>query len=263
MRGSARGAVLKAPHCLKPRGGLPAGPSTKGRYFADVFCGGGGVGKQALRMGVNARFWDTRYGPSGNVIARPVFRQLISDVRCALVIAMMLAPPCASFSLPFQRDEWCRTKDEPWGLAKISERKRLLVEAGNRTARAALRLARECQKAMVPWCLEHPASSYLLSTPEYLALRAQPSVHFILLDQCQFGASYRKHTALLCGGVDDHDLDRLRKTCGASRRCTRTGRRHDWLEGKKLTQASKYPTTLCRHVAFVLLERARTGAANL
>ena len=214
-------------------------------------------------MGVNARFWDTRYGPDGNVTARRVLTQLIRDIRAVLIYAMMLAPPCASFSLPFQRDEWCRTKEEPWGLAGISERKRLLVDAGNRTARAALRLARECHKAGVPWCLEHPASSYLLATKEYIALRALPGVHFVVLDQCQFGAKYRKHTALLCGGADDCDLDRLRKTCGASRRCTKTGLRHEWLEGKKLTNASRYPLNLCRHIAFVLLERARTGAANL
>ena len=145
----------------------------------------------------------------------------------------MMGPPCSSWSMMNQSVS--RTHSDPWGVSgQPSPGAFEKVKVGNRCARAALRIIRDCNKFNLPWALEHPRSSRLFWTREFQNLMQQDNVIVCDLDQCQFGTPWRKSTRVLVGNVPEQDCIYLFKKCfsGRDRCCSRSGKRHVILQGK-------------------------------
>ena len=94
-----------------------------------------------------------------------------------------------------------------------------------------------------------------------------PRVHVRVLDQCQYGTSWRKRTRMVLGNIDELDTLKLGHMCrGSGGWCSR-GRRHTILQGSsghgdKTAQAAAYPRRLCTALVQALLSTARARRYN-
>ena len=230
--------------------------SERGTYLADLFGGHGGVARAAEQRDITGRVWDLAAGPRYDLCRRSVRRQLCREARRGLLIAACLAPPCSTFSL--QQRGALRALDQPWGKSGLDDRLQSKVDSGNRTARAALSLARQFLSLGVSWVLEHPAGSYLWKTPEMQALIDSPHVMLITIDQCAFRVPWRKSTRLLFGNCDPEDVLGLasHRCKSTSKICSFTGKPHTVLQGSLTAPSQRYPPLLCRRLADVLLGQA-------
>ncbi|CAK0879749.1 unnamed protein product [Prorocentrum cordatum] len=68
-------------------------------FFAELFSGAGRVAAAARRVGYCSREWGIKAGPAGNVLRQCVEAGLCASILAGLVLAVMLAPPCTSFSV--------------------------------------------------------------------------------------------------------------------------------------------------------------------
>eukprot|EP00974_Lingulodinium_polyedra_P062941 6076097-Lingulodinium_polyedra.AAC.1 len=89
-------------------------------------------------------------------------------------------------------------------------------------------------------------------------------MYAIKLDQCQYGAKWRKRTKLAVKNIDIRDTGRLHRLCGARRGiCSRTGKAHWHLQGSlpgggsACAAAAEYPREQCRNLAYVLACKTR------
>lgn len=236
----------------------------KGRYFAEAFAGHGGVSAAARRWGLATREWELQRDPRADLTRPAVLRAIGRDMRTGRVIAIHLGPPCQTFSIAQNRTRCIRSRLEPWGLKNLSAHDRRRVRGGNRTFRAALRLARMAQRCGVPWMIEHPHTAFSWHTAEIEKLSRQPGVVVTVVDQCMFSARWRKRTRLIFGHVDTVDATRIQyRLCKGRAICQRTNRPHLHLEGKNergvswTSIASAYPTEMCNAIVHALTASAR------
>ena len=223
----------------------------------------------AHRLGLAARSWEVSDGPHYD-LSRPMVKQRIrSEAQCGNIICTMLAPPCGSFSSLQFLNERLRDASFPWGLPRLSARAEARVQEGNRTAFAALYYFRLCMRLSIPVCLEHPFRSWLWSCPEVQALLVRKGVESVIVDQCQFGSSFRKRTRLMFHGCDSLDVSSLNRLCRGGRVCNKTGRPHKPTfgtcptGGKWSVQAGHYPPRFADVILRVLLESRRHAGSEL
>jgi len=129
---------------------------------------------------------------------------------------------------------------------------------GNTTLRAALRIIGSLQRSKVPWIFEHPHSSFAFQTPEFKRILSANTVHFRVLDQCRYGAKWRKRTRLVCGNLCEQDTEKLGLMCTGSGGFCGNGVRHWVLEGnsggqRRTAIAAAYPKRMARALAQTLL----------
>lgn len=204
-------------------------------HVSDLFSGCGSVSRAVLRTGFDSVAYVVRNGEKFNVVRNRVMLKLLKQIRGDVIFAVMLAPPCSSFSVAFQRNGTVRSRQQPWGITDLPNHLHSRVSEGNKTMKAAFRIAQTAHQAGIPWILENPYSSWAFKTPEARALQQKGAV-FLKLDQCQYGTPWKNRTGLLAGNLDVYDLARLNKTCDyRDGRCSKSGRPHVVLEGGRLT----------------------------
>ena len=232
----------------------------KGHYVADLFSGEGDVALACERLGFASREWDIRHGHQCDLTSRKVLRRLKCDVKAGKVLAVMLAPPCSSFSVARDRTKVIRTRDMPWGIPShlLSHQDWEKIELGNACFRSCFSLIRLLDKFSVPWVLENPHSSKCWYLPFLQRWSCKSHVHTIVADFCQFGTPWKKRTRFLCGNIVRDDLHRLDQHCGGRETCSRTGKPHFLLTGKGphgqnwTAIAEPYPKRLCDALAYAL-----------
>ena len=244
----------QAPSASLKKGNRPS------QYVADLFAGKGGVSHQCRRLGYKAKEWEIERGIEFDLTSRAVRKAIIKDAKRGLILAVMLAPPCTSFSVARDRTKVIRSRAYPWGLPadQLTSAEFEKVQEGNRCFEAAFELIHVFNKLRIPWILENPASSKCWYLDPIQQLLSHPSCNLITLDFCQFGTPWKKPTSLLCFNVDPQDLLRLQRRCqGSSGICCKTQRPHWQLSGTYKGQnwtkiAQPYPVSLCKQLAFVL-----------
>ena len=199
----------------------------------------------------------------GDVTNLSVCKNLVSVIVAGCVLAVMLSPPCTSFSQARDRHHEIRSKDFPWGFPAetLSDADEARIKSGNATARAAFRIMRACLKHNVPFIMENPCASKIFLLPPLLSILAKPGVGQLTLDQCQYGSTWKKRTSLVHFAVDDlHLLDQRCRTRGGI--CSKTRLPHFQLQGiassgihwTNIDQA--FPHNLAVHLAWCLLQNA-------
>lgn len=125
--------------------------------------------------------------------------------------------------------------------------------------RIAFKLMHEILTAGASWGFEHPLNSYVFRTREMQELLANPRVHTLVLDQCAFGARWRKSTRFVFGNVCEQDTMSLRlRCCGKHGMCSLTRKRHVTLQGRSSSgrnlaeEAAAYPPRLYHALAKAL-----------
>ena len=178
--------------------------------------------------------WELDRGEEFNLTSPAVIKQVLSEIRSGRVLAVMMAPPCSSFSIARHRTKVIRSRQRPWGIPKdmLTADEWQKVQQGNACFRTACRVARLCDRLRIPYFIENPASSKCWYLPPLQRLRQSTHSHVITLDFGQFGAKWLKPTTFLCGQCDLQDLHRLQRHCHRSGRiCSRTGEPHFQLTG--------------------------------
>lgn len=254
-----------APHCRDhARPALPkhfsAVKGPRGSYVADLFAGKGGVSRAVRALGFSAREWELLKGPDHDLTNPVVVFKLLEDIRKGHVLAVMLAPPCSSFSPARDRTSVIRNRQHPWGIPGISDKDLAKVRVGNSCFKTCFKVIRLLDKFGVPWVLENPHGSKCWFLPQLAAFQQCSNVQTVVTDFCMWGTKWRKRTRLLVGNVDPCDVGRLRKLCcGKKGFCSRTQKRHFQLTGSGPNGipwtriAQPYPTRLCHSLAHVLL----------
>ena len=139
----------------------------------DAFGGCGGVGKAVLRLGFLARKYELLDGY--DLTAPAVLRSIRQDILAGRVLALMLAPPCTSFSIAQARNGPIRSKEQPLGLPALPPHRQAKVDVGNRCMHATLQYCKWAMKRGVPWIIEHPQSSYMWRVPAVQSLFGAPA----------------------------------------------------------------------------------------
>ena len=239
-----------------------------GTFVADLFSGCGGVSKAVRVLGFDGREWEIALGPDGDLCNRNVRRKLLHAIRSGRVIAIMAAPPCGTFSSARDRSGAIRSRSFPWGLPDLPPHDAAKVADGNRCLRGLLSVIRCAHTRGLPWLWENPHSSKMWYVPEVAKLSAHDRVETCVLDQCMFGARWKKRTRFLAGNFNADDLCRLNCLCQGGKVCERTGQPHIVLSGSApggtpwTRIAQSYPPRLYRVCARLLTEGARMQYVN-
>ena len=238
----------------------PPRRNQKGCYVADVFSGRGGVALACERIGFVSRQWDIRLGHQCDLTSRNVLYRLKCDIRSGKVLAMMMAPPCSSFSVARDRIKVIRTRNQPWGISSefLTTAETEKIQLGNACFKSCFALIRTLDRFGIPWILENPASSKCWHLPFLQSICRQQHVHNIYSDFCQFGTIWKKHTRFVCGNIEFDDLHRVNLQCQGQSVCSVTRKPHFHLTGKgphgrHWTEiAQPYPRRLCDGLAYAL-----------
>ena len=220
-------------------------------------------------LGVAARTWDVADNERGDLTQRSVLAKLRGEVLQGRIAGAMLAPPCGSFGPAGNRRKPLRTAARPWGraAAELTEHEQQRVKTGNATAKASLEILSWLNRVRTPWILEHPHGSYLWQTKQMQKVLAECEV--FVVDQCRFGAKWRKRTRLACGNLEEQDVeifkDKLRR--GAKGCCSTTGWPHWILSGAekgrdRTSLAAAYPSRLAAALARCLTSVLRSSIYN-
>ena len=149
-----------------------------------------------------------------------------------IVIGLMLAPPCGSWSRALTM--WghaVRSRDKIYGLDNLAPHRDLIRLLGNVTMRSAYKIARRAVAGNIPVVLEQPCASLMLVTPEHKRLAKDKTYRFMNIDQCQYGARWRKRTSLCFWNTISPDALDVR--CGGHNGiCDQTNKYHTQLQGK-------------------------------
>ena len=227
------------------------------------------MSRQHRAAGFSTREWECLRGDAEDLVRPCVQRLVRQDIAAGRLLGAFLAPPCGSWS-SINRSVH-RPCSDLWGsLEQPSAAATKSVRRGNACARAALKLISSLEAHRVPWLLEHPRSSKLWRTQEFISLANRSHIEICHLDQCQYGTRWRKATTLMCSHVDPYNLHRLHRRCHKSRSglCNATGKAHIQLRGlhssgiPMTSLASSYPRDLAQDISFVLVDEARARFMN-
>ena len=193
--------------------------------------------------------------------------QLLADLRCGKILAVMLAPPCTTSSRA--RRVRLRSREHPWGFPHLEGRDREQVENGNSCILIVLSVIRMCHRFKIPFVVENPHSSMLWDVPELAKFLTHESCHVRVLDFCFFGTAWKKPTRLLLGNIPFADTASLDARCaGRGGWCSTSRAKHFLLEGPgpggvpRTRTAQEYPKKLCKLLADVLTAPARDQFAS-
>ena len=161
---------------------------------------------------------------TNNLCLRSVIRTIRGWIRGKLLVAVLIATPCASFSTARNKPggpRALRTADWPGGLPDLAGADLQKVRAGNSLAYASFSIFMECRRHNIPVLIENPAYSWLWKLPAARNCAKQPGVPDAYFDMCALKAPWHNRTRVRTWGLDLSDwqcLCKSRSTCAFSDR---------------------------------------------
>ena len=76
--------------------------------------------------------FDVLNGPRDDLTNKVTKQKLLQDLRRGQILGVMLAPPCNTFSVAFDRGTPIRSAQYPWGLPDVDSRLSERLASGNR-----------------------------------------------------------------------------------------------------------------------------------
>ena len=134
----------------------------------DIFGGAGGVGAGCAQRGLGSTVIDTSISSRMDVTKKHFLHWIEEQIKTSRIGTVMLATPCASFSLAVSRSgRAIRSTEYPRGPPdKLTLKESERVQMGNAVLDASLSIIRLCVQLKVPAILENPKTSYLWSDPQ-------------------------------------------------------------------------------------------------
>ena len=231
-----------------------------------MFSGYARFSEACAQAGIEAEAWDTLDTSRADILVKANRDKLVKDMKVGLVIFMLFALPCTTWSRA-RRNDGCGPgplrddREYLWGLPGLSLKDQSKVYEGNRLWRITYDLICTAASLTIPVVLENPLSSRVWLTPQVQRLAHRFPVTNGVAHFCQYGEPRRKAMRFLCIHVPGL-AERLLACKPKARRCLRTGKKHVQLcgtdaSGTWLTmRAQPYPRALCDVLANSLIEAA-------
>ena len=224
--------------------------------FLELFAGEGGLSAEMRRLGSPSLALEINDGSHFDLSDVVVFQMLIGWVASGIVWGAHAGTPCTSFTRARRGTPGSsmpgpvRSNEHINGLPNLSLKDLELVRVGNLLAHRSGAILRALFDRRKPISEENPRNSFLWIRRDRLQL-VHDGASLVSVDQCMFGAPWRKRTGLLLGHVG---LNRARcLLCSPSQICDRTGVDHVTLglgKGKvNPKQAQVYPKFFCKWLA--------------
>lgn len=178
--------------------------------FVEVYAGAAKVTHYMVELGFStcppldlsySEEFDLRYS---HVIAWLTY--LVSE---KLVLAVMLEPPCSTYSII--RRPALRSKEIPFGFDPQEEK----TQVGNQLAARACQVFYIAAINLVAAMLETTFSSLLKHLPFYKAAAAIAGVKQVRVDSCRFGSPHLKSFRMLCAHLDTGAINLRCRCCKA------------------------------------------------
>ncbi len=186
-----------------------------------------------------------------------VFSSLLRRIRSRVFSAVMLAPPCTTFSRA--RHPALRTSAEPWGVSACLDSPQL--QLANRLTRRTLTLIRLLIRPHISFGVENPLASIFWCLPEVRHHMSQSYSTVLNTDFCQWGTSWKKPTRVWFGFFDPSLVKPGCIRChprGCV--CSRTDRHHTVLSGRTnegilwTKVAEPYPSRFAAFLAKIFID---------
>ena len=158
--------------------------------------------------------WDICRGPQFDLLNEEVQQRLLQRIEAGEFAAVLLSPPCASWSRAPWANRWgprpLRTALHPWGMPWLEGERLQKVARSNAMIRFCIQVLEVAIKMGLGVFLEHPENlgsvrsrpsptvrpASIWELPEVRRLQ-QGEVFTVAFYQCQFGAKSRKPTRVL------------------------------------------------------------------
>lgn len=158
--------------------------------------------------------WDICRGPDNDLLDEATQRRLLQSIEAGEFFAILLSPPCASWSRAPWANRWgprpLRTALHPWGLPWLEGSKLSKVAASNAMIRLCMQVLERAIALGLGVFLEHPENlgsvrsrpsatvrpASIWELPEIQRLQ-EKDIFTVAFYQCQFGSPSRKPTRVL------------------------------------------------------------------
>jgi len=202
--------------------------------FVEVYAGAAKVTKYMVGLGFSAcPPLDLSYSEEYDLRYNHVLAWLTYLVSERLVLAIMLEPPCTTYSII--RRPALRSKDVPFGFRPEEEK----TKVGNQLAARACQVFYIAAINFVAAMLETTFSSLLKHLPFYKAAASVEGAKQVRVDSCRFGSPHLKSFRMLCAHL---------KTELISLRC-RCCKPHLQVQGKYTKASATYTDELSLAIA--------------
>ena len=161
--------------------------------FVEVFAGASTVTEKVAARGFSVCCpIDITISSELNMACVHVVEWLIHLVQNHFVKAVMIEPPCTTFSI--MRRPALRSKQQPFGF-DLQDRQ---TTVGTKLAHRALQLLGVCSRYGISGILENPWSSKMKYLPAWRLLESDPHCTLVRCDSCAYGSIHLKAFAFLC-----------------------------------------------------------------
>ena len=190
-------------HCPKYAAPGPKRPLAYRFDFIEVFAGSAKVTAAMAQLGVAVGPpIELSFSEEYDVSERHVVAWLSYLVRNRLVLAIMVEPPCTTFSII--RRPALRSRFEPYGFQPREEK----TFTGNMLAGRACQLMSIAGINRVAGLLETPFSSLLKHLPCWQSVQRMMCSKVVRVDSCRFGSPHLKSFRMLCVHLSPKHIDR-------------------------------------------------------
>ena len=131
-------------------------------YWADLFCGTGGIGAAFSRRGFRGRWLDLAVSSSHDILTAEGYAAMICAVLALVPFGFCwLGPPCSLF-IWRSSGTTKRSHQRPRGNLRLR-----IVRSANRIAARVLQLLKLCTLRRVQWVVEQPMTSMIFMLPRW------------------------------------------------------------------------------------------------
>lgn len=182
------------------------------RVFLELYAGAGVVTNNSRRRGYGAMSFEINNGCEYDLLHPCVHKLILGWIRSGVICGVFPGTQCSSWSIARHGpvgSAWgpLRSRSHILGLPNLNDKDQRKGDLGNNQMRNTAAIIDCCVALGVPCMLENPHNSRLWLAPPIARLSTKACCQKFVLDQCQFGARWRKRTAILawhCG--HDHLL---------------------------------------------------------
>ena len=237
--------------------------------FLELYSGHGGISKHLRIKGAAVLEFELDRGPQYDLTRKGVRRLLLGWLRSGVVRGAWLGTICKSWSRARRGppgSAWgpIRSAKYIYGFPNLSANDRSKIITGNATMRQSAEFIHACVTLRIPVILENPATSMIWLAPPLRNQLSVDSCRFISVDQCQFGARWRKRTRLASWHCP---IEHLQKLCSGKKGiCSKTSKPHIVLSGASKEHgvlwtalAQRYPEPFSRACAHALFSAAEAS----
>ena len=205
--------------------------------FLEVFAGAAKITAAVHRLGIPVGPpIELSFSPEYDVKNNHVLSWITYLVSERLILAIMLEPPCTTFSII--RRPALRSKTQPYGFQPHEEK----TQTGNSLACRSCQVMVVAAHNRVAAMLETPFTSLLKHLPAWRVVAGLPCSTVARVDSCRFGSPHLKSFRMLCVHARPENINR---------RCQCTTK-HLQVQGKYTKASATYTDALAEAIAIDL-----------